>query len=334
MQRRAAALATLILLSSAPAWAQTQQGVLAGLNLLWAKPIGTNTEALQLTIGNAWIDNVVVQHTANELFTANGAPVDLDSVLPATTWAASKTYYCYVTSTSIANFDANFSANTYGLICSFTQPNCDGTPSAGIKTGAMTGATTAAAFVGTFITDSSTNIIPFYRNGEEVVFAEPVSVTQGAPDTGIYSYTKFMNAGSTYVPMNASTTTLSPFCPMYTASSCIVDVEYGNSGSVSPSTTYILDPALVVTQVITSLPDGGMSGGQLIPTFQLAPQAQVWVSDNSTSDTIRLRINTDNQFSTGNNEIYFGEDDVMHPTITFVLRGYVEPIDGLCSRRL
>jgi hypothetical protein len=352
-----------ISLGAGEARGQILAGVLNGMSLQWVAPAAGQNE-IKLTIGSGFVANFKVELTLpdDQHAAAAGAPVAIDQLnpLPPIQWLQNSIYYCYVVAQNNATDSAKFlPVNTYSLLCSFTAPNCDGTPSAAIEAPTHGAGTTSAIFVGSFMTGPKNGlnqifIYPFYRNGEEVLVAaseagikdgqyDPGICQSSTPSSGPQAPGTVLHSGACILPASAS-------AGIYDVHVAATPLAIGGTGSV-----FFLDPnnAVINPGPASCIMDNQCQAG-FHCNIQFAwggtcnacsatclcycngpdtagVQAQM-TANGGYEEVMRLRLNFD-----ANSKIPYGFPAGIVPggnsiTVGFVTRGYVEPINRLCSR--
>lgn len=240
MRRHLTSIAFSLALLSLPAPAMAafwDQGILSGNQLVW---VGTaaNTNQLNLQPGEIKINGTTHTVTGGGFITtALGACCTFFEAGTGGSQAANTAYYFY----------AAIRPTTGGVdfVISTIQPNTGGEPSQNLVWTPVVGNpavnTGSALFLGSWITDSNSNIVPFLKEGDDVILTP--SEDTDTPGQGPYSQFVTFNTTGAYPQVKTATFGAgAPPIPL-SASGLILDFNLSNTDSTFHEVR-ILNPTL------------------------------------------------------------------------------------------
>jgi hypothetical protein len=318
--------AARLLLSADPS-----NGVLSGFGLSWGGG-AANTNVLSLRNGEAFVGGNQVINAAT--LTLNVAAGAANALADGVVMAANTSYYAYLL------YDAagfGVITTTWTCVLSRSAPTFDGLAPGIIKKNTHGGGT-KGVFVGSMVTDSSKNTVPFVRTGREIILnvvntnggcagaqlvrgagAVPFTFTQGA-DTQVVDF-----AAGNAAMKSCDNNKLIPY-PL-SASAMLVDIQLSNNDAqpapMDNVHDFVIEPPTEVTDA-TQNPNypnyqahflSSVSTDQYVNMLRLTPQPDSPGPGNSF--TIFMLLD------------FKGNNNPAQVSGWFYYRGYVEAIRHL-----
>jgi hypothetical protein len=220
--------------------AAKKHGILGGLAMEWyGSGNGAKADTVLIQVGNAYVDDTLVQFTsatADNVFT----PTTFCQDYRVSNNTASASYYLYISQGTL-------------IYLASIQPTSDGHPSSNLAnttTGSCNLASTSSlVFLGSVVTDPSGHLIPFARNGEEVVLIPSIAQGSTTFDPGAGQLSQAVTHGD-HTPKTYNfyfgNSSASPLGLPKSASAMVVDFYFQNADTTSgdSATVYVLQPYL------------------------------------------------------------------------------------------
>jgi hypothetical protein len=302
---RGSALAVALLLAAVPSRGVAQ---VAALNGFYGgdRVLYVNAATVTLTSGSGVVDGNVFQNGPGNL-----------QLVPPLAGHPSANFYCYVQNTLVVGFNPNFNPPNFTFLCvNGVSPLPDGHPPVAITAGGY-GANASALFVGSFVTSAAVTVVPFYRNGEQVIWTPQNIDAPGAIDSGLLSAAGAFVPGAAWA-WQAFALNGAPFPS--SASAAIIEL-FASSSDTHLHNLCFLDPN---QRPAVGNPVKTCQGQLMVDAISGA--------GHPAEAGYRIEANVNNA---GN--VWLGTDtSLLTPGINLnyqlVLRGYVEPVNHLLPR--
>jgi hypothetical protein len=157
-------LTAFLCLAAPSALGQTIHGIIGGLSLGWQ--YNSTPNEFTVTLGNAYIDGSLAYLTSSATYQLGGTGGTAAILTNGFSLGHDSAYYVYLAPTAQAPYNSSVE-----VVVSNVKPTLDGHPSTAIDyPNAPNGSSLHEIFLGSVCTDANSVLVPFVRNGDEVIF--------------------------------------------------------------------------------------------------------------------------------------------------------------------